>query len=224
MGKFVDLTGNRFGRLTVIERVENSKDNRTQWLCVCDCGNKKYIIGKNLREGKTKSCGCLLKEKAKIINKKHGMRYTRLNNIWNSMKQRCNNSNDKNFNYYGGRGIKVCKEWLDKENGMINFYNWAMVNGYKENLTIDRIDVNGDYEPSNCRWVTQKVQSNNTRANHYITYNNETHTIAEWSEILGINRYTLYTRINMLKMPISKAFTQPVKIINQEYRRNNYDK
>lgn len=211
MGKCIDLTGQRFGRLTVIKRVKNNKDNRAQWLCECDCGNKKHIIGKSLRKGKTKSCGCLQKEKAKTINKKHGMRYTRLNKIWNSMKQRCCNANDNAYKYYGGRGIRVCDEWLDKENGFINFYDWSMNNGYQDNLTIDRIDVNGNYEPSNCRWINMKQQSNNRRDNHNITYNNETHTIAEWSEILNINRYTLYYRINKSNMSIEEALTKKVR-------------
>lgn len=211
MGKYVDLTGQRFGRLIVIKRADNSKDNRAKWLCKCDCGNEKNIVGKSLRKMKTQSCGCLQKEQAKMVNTKHGMRYTKLNKTWNSMKQRCNNSNCKQYKNYGGRGIKVCDEWLDKENGFINFYDWSMNNGYQDNLTIDRIDVNGNYEPSNCRWANMKQQSNNRRDNHNITYNNETHTIAEWSEILNINRYTLYYRINKSNMSIEEALTKKVR-------------
>ena len=211
MGKYVDLTGQRFGRLIVIKRADNSKDNRAKWLCKCDCGNEKNIVGKSLRKMKTQSCGRLQKEQAKMVNTKHGMRYTKLNKTWNSMKQRCNNSNCKQYKNYGGRGIKVCDEWLDKENGFINFYDWSMNNGYQDNLTIDRIDVNGNYEPSNCRWANMKQQSNNRRDNHNITYNNETHTIAEWSEILNINRYTLYYRINKSNMSIEEALTKKVR-------------
>ena len=220
MGKIIDLTGQRFGRLIVIKRADNSKDNRAKWLCKCDCGNEKNIVGKSLRKMKTQSCGCLQKEKAKMVNTKHGKRYTKLNKTWNSMKQRCNNSNCKQYKNYGGRGIKVCEEWVDKENGFMNFYNWAMQNGFQENLTIDRIDVNGNYEPDNCRWTDMKQQCNNRRDNHNITYNNETHTIAEWSEILKIKRYTLYSRINMLKMPIKKAFE---KSTNRCKKVNQYD-
>ena len=197
MGKLINLIGKKFGTLLVIEYKNNSK-----WLCKCDCGNKKIIRGDSLKQGLTKSCGCLHKNIATKTCKdnflKHGLAKTRIYNIYHNMKQRCQ---DKNNKYYGKRGIRFCNEWDSFE----NFYNWALNNGYKDNLTIDRIDVNGDYEPSNCRWVTPKTQANNTRKNHYITYNNETHTMTEWAEIKNIKVSTLSMRLNHYKWDIKKS-------------------
>lgn len=204
MRKCIDLTNKKFGRLTVIKRVEN-KGKETCWLCKCDCGNEKIIKAKNLKSGTTQSCGCLHKEKTQKINYKHGLRKTRLYNTWANMKKRCYNKNDKRYKNYGGRGIIMCDEW---QNDFMSFYNWAINNGYKENLTIDRIDVNGNYEPNNCRWATIKIQANNTTTNHYITYNNETHTIAEWADILNINYAKLHARITKSKWNIERAFMQ----------------
>ena len=218
--KFNDLTNKKFGRLTAINNVY-SKNGNMQWLCKCDCGNIIIVDNQSLKRGITKSCGCLAKEIATITHTKHNMSKTRLNSVWDSMKQRCNNPNNSQYRNYGARGIKVCEKWNDKQNGFINFYNWAMANGYDENAkfqqcTLDRIDNNGNYEPNNCRWITIKEQSNNRRTNHYITYNNKTHTIAEWSEILNINRYTLYDRINKYNMSIEKAFTKTINHKNKE--------
>lgn len=208
--KFNNLAGERFGRLVAIHPTTTKNDNM-QWICKCDCGNETVVDNQSLKRGITKSCGCLAKEIRILKQTKHKLYGTRLNSIWNSMKQRCNNSNNMSFHNYGGRGIKVCEEWNDKENGFMNFYNWAMRNGYRDDLTIDRIDVNGNYEPSNCRWANMKQQSNNRRVNHNITYNNETHTIAEWSEILNTNKHTLYDRINRSNMSIEEALTKKVR-------------
>ena len=195
MGKFIDLTGQKFGRLTVIKYVGKSK-----WLCKCECGNEKIVSTTHLKND-TKSCGCLRAENTKKRNTKHGFRYSRLYIIWKDIKRRCYNKNSKSYYLYGERGIIVCQEWLDD---FMNFYDWAMPNGYKDNLTIDRIDVNGNYEPSNCRWVDRKIQANNKRNNCNITYNNETHTLSEWAEILNINydklRYRIYRNWNIEKI------------------------
>lgn len=193
MGKFVDLTGQRFGRLIVVRRVGSDKSKHSRWLCKCDCGNEKIISSSGFRN--TKSCGCLAKEIIRNRMTKHNMYGSRINRIWQRIKTRCNNSNVENYKYYGGRGIKICDEWLDKENGFINFYNWAMDNGYKEDLTIDRIDVNGDYEPNNCRWVTNSEQQNNKRNNHIIEYYGQKYTISQLSKYLGVNTATLRNRI-----------------------------
>ena len=165
------------------------------WLCKCDCGNIKKVRTNHLKFGSIKSCGCLLL----LGNPKHNMCGTKIYNVYKSMRERCFNKNDKNYRHYGGRGIKICDEWLDKENGFMNFYNWAIKNGYKKGLTLDRINVDGNYSPSNCRWTTMKEQSNNRRNNNYITYNGETHTLTQWSEILNIKYGTLQNRIQVQK-------------------------
>lgn len=200
MGKFIDLTGQKFGRLLVLKYIGNS-----YWLCKCECGNKKNAKAYDLKIGKVQSCGCLNVEKNKKLHTKHGLCNHRLNNIWQSMKQRCYNKNNPKYKNYGGRGITICEEWLDN---FINFYNWAMANGYQDDLTIDRINVNGNYEPNNCRFVNNKIQSNNKTTNLYITYNSENHTLKEWSNILNINYYTLHKRITKYKWDIKRAFTQ----------------
>lgn len=210
MGNFIDLTGQKFGRLTVIKRIENDSRNHARFLCQCDCGNFKNILSRSLKSGKTKSCGCLAKEvhsKSKFKYKKE-KNFKRIYNIWNSMKQRCNNIKSKDYKNYGGRGIKVCDEW---KNDFMSFYNWTINNGYKDDLTLDRIDVNGNYEPNNCRWVTWKEQGNNTRVNRIIEYNGKKKTLSEWAKELNINYSTLNNRINTNKWEIQKAFSQEVR-------------
>ena len=194
MRKLVDLTGQRFGRLTVIERAEN-KQNCTTWRCKCECGSIRIVRSCSLRSGRTKSCGCFQKEQITKILKTHGQakgNHTRLYNIYHGMKDRCYKKSAKAFNKYGGRGITVCEEW---RNSFEAFYEWAMANGYADNLTIDRIDGTKGYTPENCRWVTYKAQGNNTSRNHLITYNSKTQTLAQWSEEIGIKYGTLTARI-----------------------------
>lgn len=203
MGRFIDLTGQKFNKLTVIRKIGVAKNRQSIWLCRCDCGNKKEIVYGELTKKyhPTKSCGCLLKENG--CPPRHNLSRTRLYCIYNQILKRCYNKTNKDYKNYGSRGIKVCDEWNDKENGILNFYNWAMENGYKDDLSIDRIDVNGNYEPNNCRWATIKEQCNNKRNSHYITYNSETHTIAEWSEILNIGYSTIQERIKQsLPLPL----------------------
>lgn len=188
------LIGQKFGRWTIIKRVENDKYNQIRYLCQCDCGNTNIVHLGQLKSGHSKSCGCLSNELKRKRANTHSKSNTRIYHIFNSMKVRCLNSNYKAYKYYGARGIKVCDEWLDKENGFTNFYNWAINNGYTEELTIDRIDNNGNYEPSNCRWVTMEIQANNVRTNIIIKYNNEEHTLSEWSKILKLNYKTIFKR------------------------------
>lgn len=165
MGKFIDLTGKKFGRLTVLERTEE-KGSRSEikWQCKCDCGNVVIVRGQYLRSGATKSCGCYHREQTSKATKIHGLKHERLYRIWKNMKSRCYCVNKPDYHRYGGRGIEVCSEW--KEN-YLAFREWALKNGYEENLSIDRIDFNKNYEPSNCRWTTQRVQARNREMAEY---------------------------------------------------------
>lgn len=183
--KIYNMVGEKFNMLTVLEECnERDKYGGKVYKCRCDCGNIHYVRGILLRNNVVKSCGCL---KHKGTHKK---RNTRLYSIWNGIKQRCNNKNNPCYNHYGGRGIKVCNEWL---NDFQAFYDWSMSHDYKKGLTIDRIDVNGDYEPCNCRWVDWGIQINNRRNNVYLTYNGKTQTMMQWANELDVP----YPRLNM---------------------------
>mgnify|MGYP006908855972 CR=1 FL=1 len=204
-----DLTGQRFGNLVVI-RPNGKRFNKKAWLCQCDCGNTKIIRSSNLRvDGTTNSCGCYRREinKTKKPGYKHGMYRTRIYRIWQGLKWRCYYPTHVSYKYYGGRGITVCKEWLDD---FFAFNTWAINNGYNDNLVIDRIDNNGNYEPDNCRWVTMKVQGNNKSNNHLITFNGQTHTLSEWSNITGIKPLTIRARIINYHWSVKDALTIPV--------------
>lgn len=155
MGKTKDLTGKKFGKLSVVEMCGKSKAGQSLWLCVCDCGNKTTVQYGNLTSGYTKSCGCL-----RGRPKQTGMSHTRIYHIWYGMKQRCYNPKSPKYKNWGGRGITLCDEWKDD---FFAFRDWAIANGYREDLTIDRINVNGNYEPSNCRWATLQEQGSNKR-------------------------------------------------------------
>ena len=211
--KFIDLTGKKFNRLTVIRRAYD-KDKHPAWLCKCDCGNETVVLGTYLKNGRIKSCGCFrkeyLKEKMNEMNKSlgketHGQTESRLYNIWCGMKCRCEN---KNYEHYGKRGISVCDEW---KNSFISFRDWAMQNGYTENLTIDRVDVNGNYCPENCRWVTQKEQMSNTTRNIKVTINGITKCVAEWCEEYGILQTTVYQRVTNFGWNYHDAIITPTR-------------
>lgn len=199
MSKLQDLTGIRYGRLTVVSRACNSGSGATKWLCQCDCGNEVIAAAGNLKLGRTKSCGCLRKEIA------HGKADTRLHRIWTGMKTRCYNAESDAYDRYGGRGIEVCEDW---KNSFVSFYEWAMANGYADNLTIDRIDNDGNYSPENCRWSTKQEQNNNRRCNRMITYNGKTQNVAQWARELGLNRVTLQARLTRYGWSVEKAFSQ----------------
>ena len=186
-----ECLGKKYGRLLVIsfnEEVTKSHNNKhIYYNCECDCGNKTIVTKEGLKSGNTKSCGCLQREFAKSAFITHGATVNRENprlyRIWKNMKNRCNNPNGQDYKYYGGRGITVCSEWnYDYD----TFKKWALSSGYENTLTIDRIDTDGNYEPSNCRWSTRKEQANNMRSNHIIVYNNKEYTMTEFAEEYNI--------------------------------------
>lgn len=191
-----ELAGQRFGKLVAIERV-NKKGERPRWLCKCDCGNTKIVPSGALLRGSSNSCGCLVKEKNISRSTTHNGSNSRLYQVWVNMTRRCENQSSDAYKNYGGRGISICEEWKD----FSKFREWAISTGYDETAkhgvcTIDRIDVNGDYAPENCRWATAKTQCRNKRGNRFLELNGERKTVAEWSEITGIKYNTLLRRIN----------------------------
>lgn len=198
--------GEKYNRLTVLgldhietrQRKNGQNSNIEYYKCKCDCGNEVLVQKACLKNNHVQSCGCLNLEN----HTKHNGRHTRLYKIWVGMKNRCNNPNTDCWDNYGGRGIKVCNEWV---NNFSEFRDWALDNEYDETLTIDRINVNGNYEPNNCRWVTKAKQTNNKRNNYFIEYNNEKRTISEWAKLRGIKKDTLRNRVVKLHWNIPKA-------------------
>lgn len=205
----IDLTGQRFGRLTVIKPIDKV-GVRHKWLCKCDCGNKTIVIGNNIKNGDTVSCGCYAREKSAERLATHRKTKSRLFHVWQSMKQRCENPHAHAYADYGGRGIKVCDKW---SNDFVTFEEWALAHGYDENAlhgecTLDRIDVNGNYEPSNCRWVDMAQQQNNKRSAVLITYNGRTMSVADWSRETGLSHSAILGRIRR-GWNVEKALTTP---------------
>ena len=195
MAKAVDITGLRFGRIVALEVSGKSKGGSILWKCLCDCGGVKNIRAGTLRSGNTKSCGCLVRE---ALHKTHGMASCkkgrpRLYSIWANMKQRCYNPKGSGYSYYGARGIIVCDEW---KNDFKAFYDWAVGNGYSEDLTIERINNDGNYEPSNCQWATRKEQSRNTRQNVYVIHDEKRLCLKDVANLTGIDRRIISYRLN----------------------------
>jgi len=188
-----DLTGVRFGRLVVLDRV-GTKNGKPLWRCECDCGNIHDVSSTHLLRGSTKSCGCYRPDHAKELHTKHNGKGTRLYRIYTGVRTRCFNKNDHAYARYGASGISICKEW-DGADGFERFRDWAMNNGYSDNLTLDRIDNAKGYQPDNCRWVSMKAQERNRTNNRYLTANGETHIIAEWSDITGIKQSMISQRL-----------------------------
>ena len=185
----------KYGRLTVLgESPDRSSDGRVMWRCRCDCGTEIVRIAKAVKSGNTKSCGCINKERLTAQNKataKHGMTGTRAHTAWINMQERCLNPNHNSYHRYGGRGVKICQRWLDS---FTNFHD--DMGDPPKGMSLDRIDVDGDYEPSNCRWATDEEQSNNRENNRYLEFGGKKQTIAQWAREVGMSREALRYRIN----------------------------
>lgn len=209
MSRFIDLTGQKFNRLLVIENIGKNKWNNYKWLCQCDCGNKTVVITSELKSGHTKSCGCLVKEVHLITHVKHGHtqngKISKTYRSWSEIIRRCTNPKCTAYKNYGGRGITVCERW---RNSFENFLEdmRKCPSGY----SIDRIDNNGNYCKENCRWATREQQNRNSRHNHLITFDGKTQCLSAWAEEIGITMITLWNRIVRSKWPIEKALTTPV--------------
>lgn len=204
--RYEDLTGLKFGMLTVIKEYDQRIQRKRAWICKCDCGNTYIAIGTRLTHGNVHSCGCLRYKKAAESLTTHGKSHTRLYRIWTNMRNRCNLPTSTEYKRYGARGITVCDEWSDS---FQTFYDWAMANGYRDDLTIDRIDVNGPYSPKNCRWATAHEQGRNTRRNRLLSFNGETHCITDWANITGIATALIGQRIDRLGWSVERALTEP---------------
>lgn len=186
-----DLTGQRFGRLIALERVDAPGESR--WNCRCDCGGEKTVLAYNLRIGATQSCGCLHRERIRAANTTHGHttggKSSRTYRSWRHMRERCTNPKDQDYPNYGGRGIAVCERWKTFENFLADMGETPV------GRSIDRIDVNGDYEPGNCRWATNREQSLNTRSNRILTVNGQSRPMVEWAELMGLSPATILKRL-----------------------------
>lgn len=206
---YADLSGSKFGRWTVIDEAEPKivTGNRRirHWNCVCECGNRRVVKEASLKKGVSKSCGCYHSDIMRNVGKQHithGMSSTRLYAIYKHMLNRCYNKNDIRYNHYGGKGISVVEEWHNFE----TFMKWALSHGYTDKLSIDRIDVDKDYSPDNCRWTDAVTQANNKSVNRNITFDDETHTIAEWARIKNMPYKKLWKRFN-LGWSVERALT-----------------
>lgn len=192
MGKIKDITGEKFGRLTVIEFAGYGTSNKTQWKCLCECGNEIIVKTNSLRTGHTRSYGCLEIETKRECSKTHGLRYDPLYSTWLNIRDRCNNPNNSHYKWYGEKGIKMCDKWNDFR----EFYDWANNNGYVKGLSIERIDNSLGYCPENCKWIEFKDQAKNKTSNYQIEFEGELRTIADIARITGIKVQTLYSRMN----------------------------
>ena len=182
-----DLRRMKFGKLTVLSEAGYSKSGNLVWKCLCDCGRIACVVGSKLLNGHTKSCGCL-----KFSEDICGESHTRLYHIWKDMWKRCTSPGNDNYRWYGGKGITVCPQWRS----YTQFREWAHANGYQDNLEIDRINSDGNYEPGNCRWITHKEQTNNMSSNRLIVYKDKTITAAQFSEMTGISYHVILRRLN----------------------------
>lgn len=193
MGRLIDLTGQRFGRLLVLKENGRNKSGHVMWLCRCECGALCSVDGYRLRIGESTSCGCYHREVVGNMFRKYDSVDKRLYRIWKLMHSRCYNKNNPKYKNYGARGIEISPEWKEDFKA---FESWAFSNGYRDDLTIDRKDVDGPYSPENCRWTTNAVQCNNKTDNVFLEYNGCRKTISEWARLTGIKASTLYARVS----------------------------
>ncbi len=208
MGKFIDLTGQRFGRLKVIRENGRAKNGKVLWLCQCDCGKQHTVSGDILRRGEARSCGCYRRENTGQQFRKYTKQVDpRIYRIWKLLRRRCYGVNNPKYKNYGARGIVVCPEWMDD---FLSFQSWALANGYQNDLSIDRIDVNGPYSPENCRWANNLIQCNNKTDNVFLELHGERHTVSDWARITGIYVSTIWGRLNR-GWTIEEALETPVK-------------
>lgn len=207
MSRFKELSGQRFGRLVAIERLYRDKGRNWCWRCACDCGKETVVAAASLIRGNTKSCGCQQKDSIRRLRFKHGFSHTFLGHVRTGLVQRCYNPNHESYKRYGARGIKVCNEWRENPE---TFFIWALNNGYREGLSIDRIDNDGDYTPTNCRWVTAKEQANNKSDNFLLTLDGETKTLSQWCEDAIISPSVLRGRVLQGDWTKEELFSTPV--------------
>lgn len=205
----LELTRQKFTRLTVLGMAsENTATGKTRCNCICDCGNFVAVISSNLVNGNTRSCGCLKIEITSKAKTTHGKSKTLGYYTWGTMIARCTNPKNYKYPMYGGRGITVCESWLE------SFANFSVDMGDKPaGKTLDRIDVNGNYEPSNCRWASPKEQANNTRRNRVLTLNGESLTLTQWSERLGVSPSTLHQRIAERGEEVALSMKRKIRFI-----------
>lgn len=204
MAKAKDLAGKRFGRLKCIKIAKKRfKGERIRWVCECSCGNSVEIFSENLLSGNTKSCGCLSHERIAS----HGMSNSRIYQLWSQMKQRCNNENNLHYKNYGGRGIKLCDDWISFK----SFYDWAILNGYGDRLTIERLDNDKGYSSDNCTFVTKSEQSKNRRVNYRVNINGSVMCLYDACKHLNIDYSLVQNRIKNLNWPVDKALYTPRK-------------
>ena len=202
-----DLTGNKFTRLEVVGLSPKKSGRKSYWVCLCECGNQKVVRADSLKSGMVRSCGCLKREQDKMNltkNHRHKESKSRLHNIWLGIKKRCNDMNDDR---YGGRGIRVCEDWMKSYE---SFRDWALNNGYSDNLTIERVDNDKGYYPENCSWIPQSEQAKNRRSTVWVEWDGKRKSIKQWSDYLGINYGTLHSRYYRSKMKPPELF-EPVK-------------
>lgn len=209
--------GERFGRLVVVR--ESHRDNGVHWLCACDCGATRTARAGHLKAG-LKSCGCAQRDAGRVqavrnkeggINRTHGLSHGPLHHAYDNMLKRCYRPGARRYERYGGRGIGVCQEWRGDR---LAFYAWAQAHGWAEGLSLDRIDVDGDYSPDNCRWATAIEQANNTSRNRHITWAGETRTVAEWERVLDVPRAALAKRLFRgwsVERSMTQRFRRPMK-------------